>query len=312
MGYQLMKPLMLLNGAFEGGFPQLYVSDGRLCLAGTEMDEPPGFFERSSNLRISSLLEYGQLDNFLEYSVDFFNDCNSKIRIEDLEIYSPIDETAKILCAGFNYYKHNTELRTSKPSIPYFFQRVFSTVTGPYEPILKNRVSKKMDYEVELAIMIGKMGRNIPTERASEHIAGYFVANDVSFRDFQFNEYNQDITKTFGQNWLYGKNMDRSFPSGPWLLPKQMCTNEYFEIETRVNGVLVQHSSTKEMIYDVHELIHFASQGITLKPGDVISTGTPEGTAAGGGHDFLVEGDVIEGKIKEIGSIKNKVVHDNA
>lgn len=306
-----MGIISIINGSVDAESHELYVSNGKFCVNGTEISKVMGYSKGKEFKDVTTLLNAGILEEFLNAGETLLKDSTSTTDIGKIQFHSPIDNTAKILCAGFNYYKHNAENNLSIPSMPYFFQRAFTTVVGPYDNILKPKLTKKMDYETELAVMIGKKGKYISKSDAMEYVAGYFIVNDVSFRDYQFNEYNSDIVKMFGQNWLYGKNMDRSFPSGPFLVPRIKCDKEYFDLETRINGERTQNASTREMIYEISELVHFASQGITLLPGDVISTGTPEGTAKGGGHTYLMEGDIIEGTIYGIGTIRNKVVGEN-
>lgn len=298
----------IISGSADAKSHELYVSNGNFCVSGKEISREMGYSKGKKFKDITALLNAGVLEEFLNVGEMLLKESESAIDNGKIQFHSPIDKTAKILCAGFNYYKHNVENNLSIPSIPYFFQRAFTTVVGPYDTILKPKMTKKMDYEIELAVMIGKRGKYISKSDAMEYVAGYFIVNDVSFRDYQFNEYNSDIMKMFGQNWLYGKNMDRSFPSGPFLVPRIKCEKEHFELETKINGERTQNASTSEMIYEIPELVHFASQGITLLPGDIISTGTPEGTARGGGHAYLSEGDIIEGTIYGIGTIRNEVV----
>lgn len=305
-----MDKLSILKGYVDGEKIQLFVSDGEHCARGSDFSATLGQADHYIHKDLPALLISEELEDFLSLGWGMIESGKRTLEISQIHLLSPISENSKILCAGFNYAKHNAENKLANPSIPYFFQRLFTTVIGPFEEIQKPKVTMKMDYETELAVMIGKKGKNIQVDDAKEYVAGYFVVNDVSFRDYQFNEYNPDITKTFGQNWLYGKNMDRSFPSGPCFMPITMNKQEHFEIETRVNGTKVQGASTSEMIFNISELIHYASRGVTLLPGDVISTGTPDGTAKGGGHAYLVDGDIVESTVKGIGTIKNLVVDE--
>ena len=194
------------------------------------------------------------------------------------------------------------------PVEPYFFTKFRNALIGPNEPILIPRISTKADWEAELAVIIGRAGKNIEGKSAMDHVAGYAVANDVSFRDLQFSTRSEKAPVTLGSNWVKGKGLDSSFPLGPWLVTKDEIPNPNdLEISLKVNGETKQHSKTSDMIFAIDHLIEYVSAGMTLKPGDIISTGTPEGVAAFTGAPFLKDGDIVEATINGIGTLRNPV-----
>ncbi|MEM3670884.1 MAG: fumarylacetoacetate hydrolase family protein [Thermoprotei archaeon] len=229
--------------------------------------------------------------------------------LSTLRLLPPVSKSSKIMCAAVNYRLHAAETKGKIPSAPYFFLKPSSALTGPYDDLVKAKVSSKMDYEIELVAIIGERAKYVDPARAIEHVGAYMVGNDVSYRDFQFSESHPDLL-AHGKDWVLGKGMDTSFPTGPFAVTVDEIGHGPFDLECRVNGTRVQHSSTGDMIYDVSKLVARACTGVTLHPGDVISTGTPSGVALGGGFRFLEPGDVVEGSISKIGSIRNRVVED--
>lgn len=223
-------------------------------------------------------------------------------------LLAPVMRPEKILCVAVNYASHGKEQSVKPPSEPYFFTKFRNAIVGPGDDILVPRVSTKVDWEVELAVVIGRSGKYIPREKAMDHVAGYTVANDVSYRDLQFPPGWPDKLSPLGQNWVKGKGLDTAFPLGPWLVTKdELGDPQNQKISLSVNGEVMQDSTTAEMVFKVDELIEYASAGITLKPGDIISTGTPLGVAVFTGKPFLKDGDVVEGTISGVGTLMNKV-----
>jgi 2-keto-4-pentenoate hydratase/2-oxohepta-3-ene-1,7-dioic acid hydratase in catechol pathway len=231
-----------------------------------------------------------------------------------------------VLCAGSNYRAHNAEKKGSPTSgkEPEFFIKTGDGVIGPNDQIIHDPVlTKKLDCETELAIVIGKPGRHIAVENALDHVFGYTVANDVTARDRQVRTNEQGFT------WYElgrGKAFDTSLPLGPWIsTPGMVPDAQSLILSTKINGELRQRSSTSDMIWTCAELIHFFSINFTLKPGMVILTGTPAGTAwsndptLGGkwsSNDpdlvpatrYCEPGDVVESSISTIGNIQNSIV----
>ena len=185
-----------------------------------------------------------------------------------------------------------------KPKYPVIFTKATSAVIGPDDPIEPHKnVTEQVDYEGELAVVIGKEGSDIPISEAMNHVYGFTILNDVTARDLQANH---------GQ-WFHGKSLDTFCPMGPYLLLRDAAP-ETFDIITKVNGEVRQDGSTGEFIFTIPELIHTISQGTTLFPGDVIATGTPSGVGVGFNPPrFLHSGDTVEITIPAIGTLKNKV-----
>ena len=225
-----------------------------------------------------------------------------------VKLLSPVLAPEKILCVAINYGSHSKEQSISLPSTPYFFTKFRNTLIGPEEPIILPNVSKKVDWEGELAVIIGKTGKNIQRKVAMDYVAGYTMSCDVSFRDYQFSTRGPDGKTNLGLDWVKGKGLDSSFPLGPWLVTTDEIPDPHnLEISLSVNGEMKQHSNTADMVIKIDALIEFASAGMTLRPGDIISTGTPEGVAAQTGRPFLKDGDIVEGKIEGIGTLRNPV-----
>lgn len=232
--------------------------------------------------------------------------------IRSVKLWSPILNPEKIYLAAVNYLSHSEEQRIKPPPYPYFFTKFKNALIGPDDPVVIPRVSKKVDWEAELAVIIGKRGKNISREDAMSFVAGYSVANDISFRDFQMNENVSPRPPNLDRNWVKGKGMDSSFPLGPSLVTSDELRNPYeCGISLYVNGEKRQDSIVGEIVYKIDELIEYLSAGVTLLPGDIISTGTPMGVAYFTGVPFLKNGDVLEAKIDRIGVLRNPVVSED-
>ena len=230
------------------------------------------------------------------------------IPLESVQLRSPITAPEKIFCLAENYRAHSKEAGGKPPEKPYLFTKFRNTIIGPDEPILIPRVSKKVDWEAELAVIIGRDGKYIPRERAMDHVAGYTVSNDVSYRDLQFPVGWPEKLNRLGQNWVQGKGLDNAFPMGPWLVTADEIPNPYdLRLSLSVNGERKQDSSTGDMIFRIDSVIEHISAGITLRAGDVISTGTGPGVAAFTDQKFLKDGDIVEAKIDRIGILRNPV-----
>jgi 2-keto-4-pentenoate hydratase/2-oxohepta-3-ene-1,7-dioic acid hydratase in catechol pathway len=235
-------------------------------------------------------------------------ETSSGIPVSSVKLLSPVLNPEKILLVARNYLSHNLEQNAKPPSEPYFFTKFRNALIGHSEAILIPRISTKADWEGELAVIIGKAGKNIPRMEAMEYVAGYAVANDVSFRDLQFSTRSDNAAVALGSNWVKGKGLDSSFPLGPWLVTRDEIADPHnLDISLCVNGKVKQHSNTGDMMFKIDSLIEYVSAGMTLRPGDVISTGTPEGVAVFSGEPFLKDGDVVEVTIGEIGTLRNPV-----
>jgi 2-keto-4-pentenoate hydratase/2-oxohepta-3-ene-1,7-dioic acid hydratase in catechol pathway len=257
--------------------------------------------------RIDDILSQGLLEP-LQKAAPRIAAMRGGVPIDSATFKSPILNPEKILLVARNYFSHNREQDAKPPVEPYFFTKFRNTLIGPDEPILIPRISTKADWEAELAVIIGRAGKNIARGNAMDHVAGYAIANDVSFRDLQFSTRSDKAPVTLGNNWVKGKGLDSSFPLGPWLVTKDEISNPHdLEISLRVNGEIKQRSRTSDMIFAIDHLIEHVSSGMTLRPGDIISTGTPEGVAAFTGAPFLKDGDIVEATINDIGTLRNPV-----
>jgi 2-keto-4-pentenoate hydratase/2-oxohepta-3-ene-1,7-dioic acid hydratase in catechol pathway len=214
---------------------------------------------------------------------------------------APIPRPRKnIFCMGRNYAEHAKESGSEVPTVPVFFTKPPTCVVGQDAPVIHHAATKALDYEVELAAVIGKRGRNIPVERALDHVFGYTIMNDVTGRDLQ---------RTHLQ-WFKGKSLDTFAPMGPVIVHKSLIPDpQNVRLRLRVNGEQRQNASTSDMVFGVAQLISSLSAGMTLEPGDILATGTPEGVAMGRTPPpWLQPGDVVEAEIEGIGVLRNKVV----
>jgi 2-keto-4-pentenoate hydratase/2-oxohepta-3-ene-1,7-dioic acid hydratase in catechol pathway len=221
-----------------------------------------------------------------------------------VELGPPVPDPDKIICAGLTYPDHAAEFNAVIPPVPAFFAKFRNTLTGPASPIVIPRASQKVDYEGELAVVIGRRCRGVREEDALGSVAGYTVLNDVSARDLQFQT----------SQWTAGKTPDTFCPMGPGIVPAAAVADPGgLEIRTRVNGSEVQHGRTGEMLFPVARIIAFLSSFMTLEPGDIIATGTPSGVGFKRRPPlFLKAGDVVEVEIAGIGLIRNPVVGPDA
>ena len=219
-----------------------------------------------------------------------------------VKLLAPVPTPRKVLCVGLNYADHAKESGQQPPPEPVYFNKLHTAVSAPGAPIVLPKVSPEVDYEAELVIVIGKQGRYIPVEQARSHIAGYTVGHDVSARDWQ-------LRKPGGQ-WLLGKSFDSFAPFGPELVTADEVGDPGdLRIQLRINGQTMQDSSTKQLIFNVDQLVAYISQVCTLLPGDVIFTGTPPGVGAARKPPvFLKPGDVVEVEIEKLGVLSNPVV----
>ncbi|NOX26118.1 MAG: fumarylacetoacetate hydrolase family protein [Deltaproteobacteria bacterium] len=221
-------------------------------------------------------------------------------RASDLTLLSPV-LPGKIIAIGLNYRDHIKEAKLHEPSSPLIFAKFPSSVTGPNDPICIDRtLTERVDWEVELGVVIGRKMRNVPLSEVFDYVLGYTAVNDVSARDVQFGD---------GQ-WTRGKSFDTFCPIGPGIVtPEEITDPQSLSLRTYLNGETVQDSSTSEMLFPIAELLSYCSRCFTLEPGDIILTGTPWGCG-----EFMTPrrslkpGDLIEVEIEAIGRLSNPVV----
>ncbi|MCS7098002.1 MAG: fumarylacetoacetate hydrolase family protein [Candidatus Methanomethyliaceae archaeon] len=220
-------------------------------------------------------------------------------KLSDLKLRAPILRPPAVFCLGFNYRAHAPELKRSIPEEPIVFMKPSVSVIGPEDYIILPKASKRVDYEVELAIVIGRGGRYISKERAYESIFGYTILNDITARDIQEKDF------ALSRPWLRSKGFDTFAPIGPFIVTRDEIGYPIeLELELRVNGNLRQKSNTREMIFDVKTIIEYISSFTTLESGTIIATGTPEKVGQ------LNEGDVVEAYVEKIGVLRNKVIRE--
>jgi 2-keto-4-pentenoate hydratase/2-oxohepta-3-ene-1,7-dioic acid hydratase in catechol pathway len=234
------------------------------------------------------------------------------IAIADVELRAPIAAPRRnIFCVGKNYKEHAREFSRSGfeagavkgaelDEYPAVFSKGPNTVVGPHDDVqLHSNVTSSVDYEAELAVVIGRGGKDIAPERAYEHVFGYTIVNDVTARDRQKNH----------KQWFLGKTLDTFCPTGPWITTSEELDPENLEVKCWVNGELRQHANTRDLIFDIPRLISTISAGLALVPGDIIATGTPAGVGIGfAPPKFLNKNDVVTVEISKIGKIENRFV----
>jgi 2-keto-4-pentenoate hydratase/2-oxohepta-3-ene-1,7-dioic acid hydratase in catechol pathway len=250
---------------------------------------------------MKEILEKGQeaLNKIKNLSL---TDENS-ISVDKVELLAPIDDPEKFLAIGMNYKEHVEESKRKgieAPKTQIWFNKQVSCITGPYSGVVMPAQSDMLDYELELAVVIGRECKNVSVEEAKNYIAGYMVGNDYSVRDVQW------ATPT----WTLGKSFDTHGPLGPYLVTADEIEDPHnLSMELKVNGEIRQTGNSGSMVYNIYDQIAFLSQILTLKPGDIIETGTPEGVAAGmETPTYLKVGDVVEGTIEGLGTMRNKIV----
>jgi 2-keto-4-pentenoate hydratase/2-oxohepta-3-ene-1,7-dioic acid hydratase in catechol pathway len=221
------------------------------------------------------------------------------VALADVRLAAPIDSLAKILCVGMNYRDHVSEIKLEVAENPTIFQRYTDSLVADQDEIWRPKTSVSFDFEGEIAIIIGKGGRHIPLESAMDHVGGYTCFMDGSVREYQ----RHSLTA--------GKNYYRSGSIGPWIVPAEAMTSEYPTLETRLNGAVVQSSSTELLIFDIPHIIEYCSRFTLLRPGDIIATGTPGGVGSRREPPLWMKaGDTIEVEIEGIGTLTNHVVDE--
>ena len=219
--------------------------------------------------------------------------------LNEVKVEAPVPEPSKIICVGHNYREHIAEMGRELPSYPVVFAKFANTVIGPQDDIPFYPISEQLDYEAEFAFVVGKHGRNISQADALDYVAGYTIANDVTYRDIQ--------RRTL--EWLQGKTVEGSAPMGPWLVTSDELTDPSgLGVRLTVNGEERQKTNTENFVFDVKYLVEFLSNLMTLEPGDIVLTGTPGGVGvARDPQVFLKDGDIVKIEIDQIGTLENKV-----
>ncbi len=227
-----------------------------------------------------------------------------RMPLSGVHLLAPIPRTPKnIMCVGLNYLEHIQESQSapgsSRPEVPVFFTKPPTAIAPPGGEIPYPAATRELDYEVELAVVIGRRGRDIPRDEALNYVFGYTIINDITARDLQ---------RKHGQ-WFKGKSLDLTCPMGPWIVTADELPDPGgLDIISRVNGEVRQQSNTRHMIFGVADIIASLSAGMTLEPGDVIATGTPSGVGMGFSPPrYLQVGDTVECEVQGIGVLRNTI-----
>jgi 2-keto-4-pentenoate hydratase/2-oxohepta-3-ene-1,7-dioic acid hydratase in catechol pathway len=220
--------------------------------------------------------------------------------LNDVKMLAPIPRPPKLICIGLNYLDHAKETGQQVPNVPTVFNKFTNVVIGPGQPIVLPNASKAPDYEAEMAVVIGPGGRNIPADKAMEHVFGYTILNDVSARDIQ----------NATSQWLLGKTCDTFAPMGPWIVTADEIADPHaLDIWLEIGGERLQNSNTRELIFKIPRLIEYISSVVTLESGDVIATGTPGGIGFKRNPQRLLKpGDEVTIHVEGIGELRNPVV----
>jgi 2-keto-4-pentenoate hydratase/2-oxohepta-3-ene-1,7-dioic acid hydratase in catechol pathway len=281
-----------------------FTQDGRTRIGIADGEEAVDLSSAAPDLptEMVPFLETG--DAGLDAARDALERGSGRLPLADVKLEAPVPRPPEFLGVGLNYRDHIEESGMAAPDFLVVFNKQSSCVTGPTDPIHLPRVSRSVDYEGELAFVIGKPARHVSKEAAREVIAGYTIVNDVSVRDWQFK----------AQTMTLGKSFDTHGPMGPWIVTADEIGDPHaLELRTWVNGEERQHSNTKNLLFDCFDAIETLSTVWTLAPGTVVSTGTPGGVGmAMRPPSFLVAGDAVRIEIEGIGWIENRVVEEPA
>ena len=273
---------VVLTGPSSGAPPQTTALDARPVTP----DFDGGFFARGGLEQLADAVRAGRLPELADAG--------------SLRVGAPVARPSAVLCIGMNYAAHAAESGANPPEHPVLFLKTPNTLGGPDDPVAIPRGSQKTDWEVELAVVIGRRASYLDTPAQSmAHVAGFAVADDLSERDFQL--------AVSGGQWSKGKCAPGFSPLGPWLVTPDEVDHRGLRLRSWVNGEPRQDSSTADMIFDVEFLVWHLSQYLTLEPGDVVLTGTPEGVALSGRFPYLRAGDLVEVEIEGLGRQRHRM-----
>ena len=253
------------------------------------------FFSIETMLSAEDLFEPELFQDVRRYIGD--HGLEDELTVPEAKLLAPLPRPPRIIALGLNYAAHAAETGKKPPKQPIFFVKASTAVIGPEEPVVCPKGVGRIDHEVELAVIVGKGGRNISRKRAPRHIAGYTILNDVTARDMQA----ADMAAS--RPWFLSKSFDTFAPMGPCVtLPDEIQEPAELALSLRVNGKTKQESNTRDLIFTIPEIIHRLSRYVTLEPGDVIATGTPSGISP------IEPGDVMEAEVERIGVLRNPAV----
>jgi 2-keto-4-pentenoate hydratase/2-oxohepta-3-ene-1,7-dioic acid hydratase in catechol pathway len=241
------------------------------------------------------------VEEFIASGIKVSPEGKEGIPLSKVELLAPLSNPPKIICLGLNYFDHAEEQGKEPPKDPVIFLKPRTSIAGPFEDIpVPFDYTTQVDYEVELAVVIGRKGKRIPEEEAMNYVFGYMVFNDLSARDIQFGD----------KQWTRGKSLDKFAPMGPWITTRDEIRDPYsLRMRTLVNGEVMQDSSTAKMAIKIPRIISVLSKGMTLEPGDIIATGTPAGVGVfRNPQRFLKPGDIVKVEIENLGFLRNRIV----
>ncbi len=220
--------------------------------------------------------------------------------LASVKLHAPLRDPEKFICIGLNYLDHAEETNSPIPKEPPLFAKFPTAIIDSAAPIVRPKGCQQLDYEVELAFVVGRQAKDVPQDKALEYVFGYTIINDVSARDFQF----------MTTQWMAGKVCDTFAPMGPWVADRTEIPDPHvLELSTWVNGTRLQHGNSKNLIYNVNVLVAYLSAHLTLMPGDIVATGTPAGVGFSRKPPVLLKGgDVVRMEITGLGWIENPVV----
>jgi 2-keto-4-pentenoate hydratase/2-oxohepta-3-ene-1,7-dioic acid hydratase in catechol pathway len=267
--------------------------DGKRLITRPEIQDQTGIPIPSS---IKEFMFKGWLDEVREHQ----SKLEYAHKVEEIELLAPLPNPPKIICLAFNYYDHAKDAGLTPSDEPVIFMKPRTTLNSPYSNIVCPSFVKRLDYEAEIAAIIGKDTKKASIEQSVDSIFGYMILHDVSARDIQFKD----------KQFTRGKSIDTFAPCGPWITTKDEISDpQNLEIVTKVNGELRQKSSSVNMVIPIRKIISSLSSIMTIEEGDIISTGTPAGVAMSMKEPkYLKDGDIVEISIENLGTIRNRVV----
>lgn len=267
-------------------------SDGKSII--TKLD-----FQEQTGIPIPQTIKEFIVRGWIDEVKKYLNDISFSNKISNTDLLAPIPDPSKIICLAYNYYDHARDAGLTPSDEPVIFIKPRTTLNHPFNDVVCPYFVERLDYEAELAIIIGKDTKDIEPERASDCIFGYTILHDVSARDIQFKD----------KQFTRGKSIDTFAPCGPWITTKDEINDpQNLQIVTKVNGEIRQNSSSSKMVISIEKIISSLSKVMTLEAGDIISTGTPAGVAMSMKEPkYLKNGDVVEIIIENLGAIRNRI-----
>lgn len=256
-------------------------------------------FQEQTGVPIPQTIKEFIVRGWIDEVKKYLNDIDFSNKINNTDLLAPIPDPSKIICLAFNYYDHARDAGLTPSNEPVIFIKPRTTLNHPFNDVVCPYFVERLDYEAELAVIIGKNTKDIEPENASDCIFGYTILNDVSARDIQFKD----------KQFTRGKSIDTFAPCGPWITTKDEIDDpQNLQIVTKVNGEIRQNSSSSKMVISIEKIISSLSKVMTLEAGDIISTGTPAGVAMSMKEPkYLKSGDVVEITIENLGTIRNRI-----